>query len=71
MQIDVSNYSHMLSTLNIDEEVIIPKEYFENTEIKDLKNVRLVGSIEEGENNYIQKGKSSPDRPIREHKNPL
>ena len=57
MQIDVSNYSHMLSTLNIDEEVIIPKEYFENTEIKDLKNVRLVGSIENFDNVFDLKGK--------------
>ena len=47
MEIDISKlYNHTLSTLNISDSVVIPKEYLENTDIKELKNVKFNGSIE-------------------------
>lgn len=47
MQIDISKlYNHTLSSINIEQEVIIPEEYLKNTDIKELKNVVFKGNIE-------------------------
>ena len=41
-------------TIDIDEEVIIPKEYYENTDIVDLFNVKAKGNITfDSEDNYL------------------
>lgn len=57
MEIDISKlYNHTLSTLNIDKEVIIPKENFKNTDIKGLKNVTFKGNIQNLEEVFNLKG---------------
>ena len=57
MEIDISKlYNHTLSTLNIDKEVIIPKDNFKNTDIKDLKSVTFKGSIQNLEEVFNLKG---------------
>ena len=57
MEIDISKlYNHTLSTLNIDKEVIIPKENLKNTDIKGLKNVTFKGNIQNLEEVFNLKG---------------
>ena len=57
MEIDITKlYNHTLSTINVDKEVIIPKELFENTDIKDLKNLTFKGEIQNLEEVFSLKG---------------
>ncbi len=57
MEIDISKlYNHTLSTLDIDKEVIIPEENFNNTDIKGLKNVTFKGNIQNLEEVFSLKG---------------
>ena len=45
-----------LDKINIDEEVIIPKEYLDNIDIVSLSNVKTVGSISlDSSDNYLIK----------------
>ena len=46
MNIDITMLNRrMKNTIDIDSEVVIPNERFSNTEILDLKNLKLQGSI--------------------------
>ena len=57
MEIDISKlYNHTLSTLDINKEVIIPEEYFKNTDILELKNVTFKGDIQNLEEVFNLKG---------------
>ena len=57
MEIDISKlYNHTLSTLDINKEVIIPEEYFNNTDILELKNVTFKGDIQNLEEVFNLKG---------------
>ena len=57
MEIDISKlYNHTLSTIDIDKEVIIPEENFNNTDIKGLKNVTFKGNIQNLEEVFSLKG---------------
>ena len=51
IDLQVLNYK---DKINIDEEIIIPRDYLENTDIKDLKEVNTVGKISlDNELNYL------------------
>ena len=57
MEIDISKlYNHTLSSINIDKEVIIPKDIYKNTSIKNLKNLVFKGEIENLEEVFSLKG---------------
>ena len=57
MEIDVFKlYNHTISTLNISEEVNIPKDFLNNTDIKDLKDLKLNGFIKNIEENLSLQG---------------
>ena len=57
MEIDISKlYNHTLSTLDINKEVIIPEEYFKNTDILELKDVTFKGDIQNLEEVFNLKG---------------
>ncbi|MCI5967236.1 MAG: hypothetical protein MRZ42_02480, partial [Tenericutes bacterium] len=46
MNIDITMLNRrMKNTIDIDSEVVIPNDRFSNTEILDLKNLKLQGSI--------------------------
>ena len=57
MEIDISKlYNHTLSTIDIEKEVVIPEEYFKNTDILGLKNVIFKGNIQNLEEVFNLKG---------------
>ena len=57
MEIDVSKlYNHTLSTLAINEEVVIPDTYLDNTDIIRFKNVSFEGEITNIEETLNLKG---------------
>lgn len=48
--------NNTMSTIDINKEVIIPKDYYENTDINDLKNLTFIGKLDIIENNLSLTG---------------
>lgn len=55
MEIDITKLNQNIETsINLDQNVQIPKEYLENSGINDLKNVHITGTITLDEERNIQ-----------------
>ena len=57
MQIDITSLNNLsIGSINIDKEVYIPEDLYKSTEILELKDLKLLGSLEKIEDELTLKG---------------